>query len=65
MYTRNGAEKVLEAIDDGNKATGGLTKVLTAWGIIGLLLSINPLTGQASSDLLPDIICLSSQNGPQ
>ena len=35
VYTRAGAAKVLEAIDDGNKATGGLQKVLTAWGIIG------------------------------
>ena len=35
VYTRKGAAKVLEAIDGGNKAAGGLTKVLTAWGIIG------------------------------
>jgi phosphatidylinositol 3,5-bisphosphate 5-phosphatase len=35
VYTRKGAAKVLEAIADGNKASGGLTKVLTAWGIIG------------------------------
>jgi phosphatidylinositol 3,5-bisphosphate 5-phosphatase len=37
VYTRNGATKVLNEIDDGNKATGGLQKVLTAWGIIGKL----------------------------
>jgi phosphatidylinositol 3,5-bisphosphate 5-phosphatase len=35
VYTRAGAAEVLEAVDDGNKATGGLQKVLTAWGIIG------------------------------
>ena len=35
VYTRAGAKEVLEAVDDGNKATGGLKKVLTAWGIIG------------------------------
>lgn len=37
VYTRKGAAKVLSAIDDGNKTTGGLQKVLTAWGIIGTI----------------------------
>ena len=37
VYTRKGAAKILSAIDDGNKATGGLQKVLTAWGIIGIV----------------------------
>ena len=35
MYTHKEATKVLNAVDDSNKATGGLQKVLTAWGIIG------------------------------
>lgn len=44
MYTHKGAAKVLHAIDDGNKSTGGLQKVLTAWGIIGFLLYHDVLT---------------------
>jgi len=35
VYTREGATKVLNVIGDDNKATGGLQKVLAAWGIIG------------------------------
>ena len=37
VYTHEGAAKILTAVDDGNKATGGLYKVLTAWGIIGFI----------------------------
>ena len=44
MYTRAGASKVLNAISDGNRASGGLQKVLTAWGIIGLMpTSVSPV----------------------
>jgi len=37
IYTRQEAAKILRAVDDGNKTTGGLQKVLTAWGIIGFI----------------------------
>ena len=36
IYTRQEAATILQAVDDGNKTTGGLQKILTAWGIIGL-----------------------------
>jgi len=37
VYTRQEAARILDAVDDGNKAIGGLTKLLTAWGIIGFI----------------------------
>lgn len=41
VYTKREHFELLETIDEGNKATGGLTRVTKAYGVVGRFWKIN------------------------
>ncbi|KAL2885686.1 Polyphosphoinositide phosphatase [Ceratocystis lukuohia] len=42
VYTRNGMNELLEAIEDGNRATGGIKLRSTIWGLLGFIRFTGP-----------------------
>lgn len=43
IYTQLECIKLMKRVDEGNKSTGGLTKVTKAYGIVGVFVSFSTL----------------------
>ncbi len=43
IYTQLECNKLMKRVDEGNKSTGGLTKVTKAYGIVGVFVSSSTL----------------------
>jgi len=43
IYTQLECNKLMKRVDEGNKSTGGLTKVTKAYGIVGVFVSSSAL----------------------